>query len=105
VQALTSHRWQRYYAAKQEVLDMPLYEYYCPPCGGQFEVLRPISQMDDAAVCPSGHTTNNRVLSMFAFPRTGRGDVALMDSSPMACGADDCCSVQGPAAGMGCSCC
>ena len=45
---------------------MPLYEYYCPPCGTQFEVLRPMSQSDSAAVCPSGHTTNNRVLSVFA---------------------------------------
>ena len=33
---------------------MPLYEYYCKPCNSQFELLRPISKMDEAASCPSG---------------------------------------------------
>jgi putative FmdB family regulatory protein len=76
---------------------MPLYEYYCPPCGTQFEVLRPVSQMDSAAVCPSGHTTNNRVLSLFApLPKTV--GVATMPMESTGSG-DSCCS------GGGCSCC
>lgn len=45
---------------------MPLYEYFCKPCGTQFELLRPVAKMDAPAVCPAGHTTNNRVVSMFA---------------------------------------
>ena len=45
---------------------MPLYEYYCPPCGTQFEVLRPMSKIDDPAVCPEGHETTSRVISLFA---------------------------------------
>jgi putative FmdB family regulatory protein len=74
---------------------MPLYEYYCPPCGIQFEVLRPMSQIDNAAVCPSGHTTNNRVLSLFApvIKSSGLGEglsVSAADHSPMA-GGDACC--------------
>ena len=31
---------------------MPLYEYFCPPCNGKFEVLRPVSKMDAPATCP-----------------------------------------------------
>ena len=76
---------------------MPLYEYYCPPCGSQFEVLRPVSQMDNPAVCPSGHTTNNRVLSIFApVARSGGLDPATMTASRA--GMDACC-------GSSCSCC
>jgi putative FmdB family regulatory protein len=75
---------------------MPLYEYYCPPCGEQFEVLRPVSQMDQAATCPSGHTTNNRVLSLFApLPH---GEEAPVMTMPMSGGGDSCC-------GGSCSCC
>jgi putative FmdB family regulatory protein len=81
---------------------MPLYEYFCAPCGTQFEVLRPVSQMDNPAVCPSGHTTNNRVLSLFApLPRSG-GNVATMMSDHDHAGVDDCCSTD---FGGGCSCC
>jgi putative FmdB family regulatory protein len=80
---------------------MPLYEYYCPPCGSQFEVLRPISQMDNPAVCPSGHTTNNRVLSLFApFAKSNRGNVATM-LAPEGDAGDACCGLDDD----GCSCC
>jgi putative FmdB family regulatory protein len=78
---------------------MPLYEYYCPPCGKEFEVLRPVSQMDSPATCPSGHTTNNRVLSLFAPLPRGAG-VATMQLDTSSAG-DSCCS---PGSG-GCSCC
>ena len=84
---------------------MPLYEYFCPPCNSKFEVLRPMSQMDSAAVCPSGHTTNNRVLSIFAQPARSNTSVATMDRLPMA-GGDACCSTDGMMGGhSGCSCC
>ena len=57
--------------------------------------------MDEAASCPSGHVTNNRVLSLFARPQRYGGldsaPVATMDR-PMAGGGDACC-------GGGCSCC
>ena len=76
---------------------MPLYEYYCPPCGSQFEVLRPVSKMDDPAVCPEGHTTNNRVLSLFApLRRAAGGAIATATLEPST---DACCS------GGSCSCC
>lgn len=70
---------------------MPLYEYYFRPCGSEFEVLRPVSQMDHPAVCPEGHTTNNRVLSMFSTLRHAGSDVAtaLMDQPSSA--NESCC--------------
>ena len=82
---------------------MPLYEYYCPPCGTQFEVLRPVSQMDQVAVCPSGHTTNNRVLSLFApVSKSTQGGVATA-MAPTMTSADACCGIDN--AGGGCACC
>lgn len=77
---------------------MPLYEYFCPPCNNQFEVLRPASRMDDPATCPSGHTTNNRVLSLFAPLPRGESAVATMPNPVAMGGGDACC-------GGGCSCC
>lgn len=76
---------------------MPLYEYYCPPCGTQFEVLRPVSQMNSPATCPSGHTTNNRVLSLFAPMARGEDAATITMDNPMM-GGDSCC-------GGSCSCC
>jgi putative FmdB family regulatory protein len=76
---------------------MPLYEYYCPPCGTQFEVLRPVSQMNNAATCPAGHTTNNRVLSLFAPLPKGESNTATMTMRQNSAG-DSCC-------GGSCSCC
>lgn len=71
---------------------MPLYEYFCPPCNSQFEVLRPVSKMDSPATCPDGHTTNNRVLSVFAPLARGESNVATlpMHGGPVG-GGDACC--------------
>ena len=52
---------------------MPLYEYFCPKCESKYELLRPLSRMDEPAVCKAGHSGGERVLSMFAA-RTGGGD-------------------------------
>jgi putative FmdB family regulatory protein len=78
---------------------MPLYEYYCPPCSTQFEILRPISKVDEPAVCPSGHTTNNRVLSMFATFTKGNLKDAVPVTTPHTLQGDTCCG-----GGGGCSC-
>ena len=81
---------------------MPLYEYYCPPCGSQFEMLRPMTKMDDPAVCPSGHTTNNRVLSLFAPVMRASGDVATAVRGDGTVLGDCCGGVPGH---IGCACC
>ncbi len=80
---------------------MPLYEYYCAPCSDQFEVLRPLSQVNSPAVCPSGHTTNNLVLSLSA-PISKSNQTAVATGLPMQMDGDACCSTDG---GDGCACC
>jgi putative FmdB family regulatory protein len=77
---------------------LPLYEYFCPPCGSKFEVLRPVSQMDQVAVCPDGHTTNNRVLSVFAPVSKAGSGINLDFSASHATNGGACC-------GGSCSCC
>ena len=78
---------------------MPLYEYFCPPCNDQFELLRPASSMDAPATCPSGHTTNNRVLSLFApVGKSTQGGVATATMPTMQ--GEACCGcVRCPPAG------
>lgn len=73
---------------------MPLYEYYCKPCNTQFELLRPMAKMDSPATCPTGHTTNNRVVSMFAtLTKVAEG------SSPSSAQAGGACCAGGCACG------
>ncbi len=79
---------------------MPLYEYYCAPCSDQFEVLRPLSQVNTPAVCPSGHTTNNLVLSLSA-PFLKANQSAVATELPMQMDGADCCAADGD----GCACC
>jgi putative FmdB family regulatory protein len=31
---------------------MPIYEYYCAKCQREFEIMRPMSQANEAACCP-----------------------------------------------------
>jgi hypothetical protein len=55
--------------------------------------------MNEPAVCPSGHTTNNRVISLFApVSKSTAGGVATMTIPQTGNGGDACC-------GGGCSCC
>lgn len=70
---------------------MPLYEYYCRRCGSKFELLRPMSRMDDPATCPRGHEGGERVLSAFAALRRGE------DGSVSAVGGGGCAGCAGGA--------
>lgn len=72
---------------------MPLYEYYCKDCDQRFELLRPVSGMDDPATCPEGHGGASRVLSTFAAFTQGEGGAsqAVAGSNPCGgCAADSC---------------
>jgi putative FmdB family regulatory protein len=72
---------------------MPLYEYYCKRCQQRFELLRPVSRMDDPAVCPEGHEGATRVLSTFAAFSQGDGGASevIGGGSPCSgCAADSC---------------
>lgn len=45
---------------------MPIYEYLCPKCNTEFELMRPISQMNDPALCPKCSASGQRLVSVFA---------------------------------------
>ena len=72
---------------------MPVYEFFCKPCGVKFEVLRPLSRSDEAAVCPVGHATTDRILSLFTtMTKTAEGDSApLTSAGGCACGGACAC--------------
>ena len=46
---------------------MPIYEYYCPKCGRDFELIRPVTQSDTPAECSECGEPAQRQLSNFAF--------------------------------------
>lgn len=71
---------------------MPVYEYYCQSCKQRFELLRPVSRMDDPAACPEGHERGERVLSTFAAFTQGDGgeSATLGGNSCGSCSADTC---------------
>jgi putative FmdB family regulatory protein len=72
---------------------MPVYEYICADCDTRFEKLRPVNRMDDPASCPHGHSSGQRVLSLFA----ALTKEALGEAAPMAGGCGGSC-------GAGCAC-
>ncbi len=45
---------------------MPLYEYVCPKCKKEFEVMRPFSQANEPASCPDCGTAGQKLVSGFA---------------------------------------
>jgi len=54
---------------------MPIYEYACTTCAHRFDRLRPMSRMDDEAVCPECDGDSSRQLSVFAaFSSSADGD-------------------------------
>ncbi len=76
---------------------MPLYEYYCRRCQARFELLRPLSRMDEPATCPEGHANGRRVLSMFAAQSRGSdGEISSVGSGCAGCAGGTCssCSVN-----------
>ncbi len=46
---------------------MPVYEYYCVSCDLEYELIRPVSKMDDAATCANCNQNGQRQLSNFSF--------------------------------------
>ena len=41
---------------------MPLYEYYCDPCDGIFEALRPMREASDPVPCPVCERDGDRIM-------------------------------------------
>ena len=44
---------------------MPVYEYLCPKCNIEFELRRPFSEADKAAVCPKCNSEAQKLISSF----------------------------------------
>ena len=56
---------------------MPLYEYDCKDCDIKFELLRPMSRVDEDAPCPECSQMSPRGLSVFSSFSTGeKGELA-----------------------------
>ena len=76
---------------------MPIYEYVCSTCSHAFDKLRPMSRMDDEALCPICDGDSERKLSVFAaFVSDDFGAVSAV------AGAGGGCGGCGPA-GCGCA--
>lgn len=45
---------------------MPIYEYRCPKCGIDFELVRPMSEMGKPTSCPECGAEAERLVSTFA---------------------------------------
>ncbi|HEX6548284.1 MAG TPA: zinc ribbon domain-containing protein [Candidatus Dormibacteraeota bacterium] len=76
---------------------MPIYEYRCEACSGQFEVLTSYAGREKAQVCPQCESTRTRVLvSSFA----SFGEEGGLDFTPSAggggCACGGACSCGGP---------
>jgi putative FmdB family regulatory protein len=65
---------------------VPLYEYRCADCGGQFEALVPAGRADDEH-CPDCGAEARRLLSLVAAPVRGNDGAAM----PVASGGGGCC--------------
>lgn len=68
---------------------MPIYEYACPNCGKTFEMLRPILEADERAVCPNCRSDKGkRVVSNFFSPgiSAGSGCAGCAGGSCQSCG-------------------
>ena len=46
---------------------MPIYEFYCAKCDTEFEMMLPVSRMDDPVPCQTCGQPGQRLLSTFSF--------------------------------------
>lgn len=62
---------------------MPIYEFHCRKCGNDFELVRPVSKMDQAAPCTACKSrATSRKLSVFTFSRMTRPKAIDGDAEP-----------------------
>ena len=71
---------------------MPIYEYVCPHCESEFELLRPMSRATEKVCCPQCQQSAERILSVFAsFSRDESGLTSPVGGNSCAsCGAASC---------------
>lgn len=44
---------------------MPIYEFLCPKCESEFELMRPVSQSGEVGLCPRCGTAGRKLVSVF----------------------------------------
>jgi len=66
---------------------MPLYEYYCPDCGQEFEKRMSFSQASEKPACPNcaGSDTRKK-LSIFSSSGSSGGAVSSSSCGPSSSG-------------------
>ncbi|MDY6842990.1 MAG: zinc ribbon domain-containing protein [Thermodesulfobacteriota bacterium] len=45
---------------------MPIYEYHCAKCNNEFELMRPVKEIDEPALCPHCGSEGEKIISGFA---------------------------------------
>ena len=50
---------------------MPIYEFYCPQCGNEFELRFSFVQAESTTLCPKCHSAAQRLISSFACKTGG----------------------------------
>ena len=65
---------------------MPLYEYRCRTCRTTFELLRPMTRSTEPAMCPEGHASAERVVSLIAARARGGAEASFGPPAGGGCG-------------------
>ncbi|MBN1315607.1 MAG: zinc ribbon domain-containing protein [Anaerolineales bacterium] len=74
---------------------MPIYEYFCCECKNRFEKMRPMSQSDEPATCPTCHQEADRCASTFAAHGENGKALAGSSSGCASCASHNCASCGG----------
>jgi putative FmdB family regulatory protein len=73
---------------------MPIYEYNCSDCELTFELMRPLSEAEEDALCPRCQSRARRIMSAcVALSRDSGGQTSRVSgtgSSCVSCGAGSC---------------
>ncbi|PIR02398.1 MAG: hypothetical protein CO031_01390 [Candidatus Nealsonbacteria bacterium CG_4_9_14_0_2_um_filter_37_38] len=81
----------RYKVIKIKEGGMPIYEYFCLNCKHKFELMRPMSQASNPALCPSCGNSVERIFSTFsASSKSSEGEFSLGGSSCSSCLSTTC---------------
>ena len=76
---------------------MPIYEYHCPACQKNFDLIRPMSQASEKGACPKCGQPSERAISrVVCLSKDGSGYTEhLGGGSCKTCTSSSCASCQG----------
>lgn len=61
---------------------MAIYEYRCPRCKAEFEVMRSMKDASATAECPRCHASANRLPSLFGSTPAGGYGIKVPEKGP-----------------------